>query len=409
MLTLATDFTIQQTISYQARRSTEAFFQNTTSPLFRGYNDTGSIAQRELMRGAIYSAFLRIPPVDCAGVSCPARNCTWQEYDSLAVCSTCTPQKHISEDSGSLNYLKPRSTSSPPKKSSPCSADIEGKPVNNVTNDNKPSDCCQRPLTYFEIPDDNKSIIITTSLSIQLERPQNRVCFEDPPQSQRHGTWECALAWCIETIAPGPCSKPRHPDISYAQHNGSFTLTSQRPAAENQSTNITSFLTIDTASSTRISQSIIQVQRSAILLQEFKLNDTELFDNLAKSISAHIRAPPPTANSTNSSGAGRSTLPNTSSDDGYYETVLVVRWVWLTLPIFKLAGTSLFLVAMIILAGSDPVWKASLLPLMMVLNHGPDGAGDESVKGLERIAERWRVRLQRTPGGGWRMVRSSGV
>lgn len=59
-------------------------------PISLGYNVTGCTKSMEVMAEAIRYGLLGIPPASVsAATSCPSGECTWQAYDTLAVCSLC--------------------------------------------------------------------------------------------------------------------------------------------------------------------------------------------------------------------------------------------------------------------------------------------------------------------------------
>lgn len=374
------------------------------------------------MTRAIYSGFLGIPATNVlAAASCPSGECTWQAYETLAVCSLCKNETAPHEPAEAF-----------------CSEEPAYPGVG-------PSVCIYQynyaapPTTRFF---DTR---IYYSKSIVGKRGQSGKTKPDPQAGQ---TYHCSLFWCVRSFSSAKATggnlvetPEESPNLTSMEDDrvrivsDRISSSAQPPAGDNLSNSASNRanFTVDESSSLNLSQQLYS--RFFILdsISSFLTDPDPVFKNIADAISAQLRTIPfYTSSSSSSSSSSNSPLNITNTTMTtfvapggtafYQEPVLIVHWVWLTFPVFLLFGTTLFLFFVIITA-RNPVWKDSLWPLLVLLarprQQGAMRIGEGQGQGLglsqgQGQGQGWggavgdmkriagvRVRLQRGGRGEW--------
>lgn len=379
------------------------------------------------MAKAIHYGLFGFPPASVsAAASCPSGECTWQPYDTLAVCSLC---KNVTAKypQGSEGRTKP------------CHEALTSQLVG--------PNICISPCLYTAPPTTrffNAQIYFFELIRDQFGHTKLK--------QQTSKTYDCSLSWCIRSfssaIATGGVlvEKPRNSsNLTYIGEgrvrivsegiSGTSSSSGQPPAGGNnplsftvdESSNNNLFSTVSSALN-RLSDSAIipQYPFDSIPIVDGNMNDqilladpTPVFNNIANAISAQLRTIPFSSSSSSSSSNSLSNTTTTTTTTFvapgtafYREPVLVVLWAWLAFPVFLLFATAFFLY-LVIFAASNPVWKDSLCPLVLLprprqgairMSQGQGQAQGQGLgyglKDMKRVAG-VRVRLQRDGTGEW--------
>lgn len=377
-------------------------------PISLGYNDTGSAELRQKMAKAIYYSLLGIPPTSIsAAASCPSGECTWQAYDTLAVCSLCenVTAKHPEGPWGGTN---------------PCHEAPSGPAVGP-----KP---CLSPFPYRSPPSTRFFNAYIYFESITSKKDQ----FGDTPQSSR--TYDCSLSWCTRSFSSATATAgvlvETHgipPNVTYISNGTSCSSSSS--SEPHTGGNNPRIFTVDESSNFNLNDALNQLLYSAIFSQyipddnalvngsgnsHFFADPTLVFNNIANAISTQLRTIPFSSSSSSSSHSPPNTTTTTTTPivapgtAFYRKPVLVVQWGWLAFPAFLLFATA-FLLFLVIVTARNPVWKDSLWPLIFLarprqgairIGQGHGHGWAYALGDMKRIAG-VRVRLQRAGRGRW--------
>lgn len=366
-------------------------------PISLGYNDTGSAELQNIMAGAIHNGLLGIPPTSVsAAESCPSGECTWQAYDTLAVCSLCEAVTATQEPGGIA----------------PC----HKAPTRSVLGPNIcifPSQNTAPTTTRFF-----NALIYYIELIISIEDRYGVTKIKRQASKPYH----CSLSWCIRSFSSATATggvlveTPRKSSNLTYNKEGRVRIfsnsinsssSSQPPAGGNYTPNFT----VDESSNLNLINSVGFALTHLFPENNLFLADpTLVFNNIANAISAQLRTIPFSSSSSSNSLSNITTTTSTTvvapGTAFYREPVLIVRWAWLAFPVFLLSATAFFLF-LVIFTARNPVWKDSFWPLVLLPRPRQgairidQGQGQGQSWGYRLGDMERRVRLQRGERGGW--------
>lgn len=427
MLALAMDPIVQQAIVNQPEQV--ASFRNASLPVRHVYaGDIGFMIEGATLTGLFGSGNSTLSP------DCPSGNCTWEQYQTLAVCSRCVDVADLIEytfSNKSVQYC-----------------DVESFVG---ANGNLDSDGC-----HWRLPNGlNKSMnlwsqgaITSGSLSaMKLANIGNTLTnfsILTPGYPDYAAATECSLYWCTNTYKATVTSaefneelvdswsnksSPLMLDTNFTAYGGVptpfYDVTPPYTVPGLPNANLSSLLISDPFAqegffveagsgediyeylgqllSTNGSYSLRNqgVDEINNLLAQNTDQLFTIFERLAQHLSIAIR----TAEGIATVDPGMSQVMGTMWTN---ETIMRVRWRWLSFPLALWVVSCTFLCTTIrgTARGKLGAWKSSTLAL---LYHGLDDYNNGSLDGSNRIAEMQKaagktwVRLE-DDGKGWKLV-----
>lgn len=347
-----------------------------------------------MMATAILNGLLDIPPTSIsAAESCPSGECTWQAYDTLAVCSLCEAVT-ATQEPGGIAPCQEALTSS-----------VLGPKICIF-----PSPNTAPTTTRFF----NALIYYLELISIEDRNGKTKIKRQDSKP------YDCSLSWCIRSFSSAtatggvleetPRKSPNHNkegQVRIFSNSINISSSSQPPTGGNY----TPSFTVDESSNLNLINNVSFALTHLFPENNLFLADpTSVFNNIANAISAQLRTIPFSSSSSSNSLSNITTTTSTMvvapGTAFYRQPVLIVRWAWLACPVFLLSATAFFLF-LVIFTARNPVWKDSFWPLVLLprprqgairIDQG-QGQGQSWGYGLGDMKR--RVRLQRGEIGGW--------